>query len=46
MKNYSTMFLTTKEVLIMEDGAIKIVDPYMLEFEERYVESKRVCYSP
>lgn len=32
--------------MVMEDGAIKILDPYLFEFESRYNFSKGICYSP
>lgn len=46
LRNYKTMFLTMDDILIMEDGTIKIIDPYLTSFDSRYVVDTNVNYSP
>ena len=30
----------------MEDGAIKVLDPHLLDFDDRYTFKGQICYSP
>jgi len=46
LRNYKTIFLTAKDILIMEDGTIKVTDPYLTDFDSRYVHDTSVNYSP
>ena len=46
LRNYRTIFLTANDILIMEDGTIKVIDPYLTDFDSRYVRDTGVNYSP